>query len=120
VTATDAAGSPTTSTGSVTIRARSGFKVGKLALNKKKGVGRLPVTVEGPGRVSIRGKGVKGRGVTATGPGKVTLTVKAVGKALKTLKKKGKLKVTLTATFAPSGGDPASKKAKGTLRKKLK
>lgn len=119
VTAVDAAGTATTTGGSVTIRPRTGFTVGKLKLNKKKGTAKLPVTVEGPGRVTLRGKGVKGAGVSAESARTVQLPVKAVGKFLKKLKKKGKLKVSLSVTFTPEGGQPGTKKTKGTLRKKL-
>jgi len=119
VTVADPAGTSVSRSGTVVIGPRTGFTLGKLALNKKKGTATLPVSVEESGSVSIKGKGIKGVSAKPPAPGQVKLKVKAVGKTLKKLKKKGKVKITLTVTFTPSGGGPASKQAKGTLRKKL-
>ncbi|HEY5976510.1 MAG TPA: PKD domain-containing protein [Solirubrobacterales bacterium] len=118
-TVTDPAGTAVSRQGQVVVRPRGNFSVGKLILDKKKGTAKLPVTVDGPGTVSVRGKGVKSARKVAGGAVSMKLPIKSVGGSLKKLKKKGKLKVSLTVTFAPDGGDPGSKPAKGTLRKKL-
>jgi hypothetical protein len=116
-TVVDAAGNAKSQSGVVTIRARSDFSIGKRSLNKKKGTGKLAVTVGGPGTVSVRGKGVKAVSVNVAEAGLVKVPVRAVGKWAKKLRKKGKLKLKLTVTFAPKGGDPAAKQAGITLRK---
>jgi hypothetical protein len=114
----DPAGTVVSQSGQVVVRPRGTFTIGKLLLDKKKGTAKLPVTVDGPGAVSVRGKGVKSTRVRAGGPVSVKVPIKTVGSSSKKLKKKGKLKISLTVTFSPDGGQPASKPAKGTLRKK--
>jgi len=96
---------------------------GKLALNKKKGTGKLAVTVPGPGTLVAVGKGkakkLKRASLTATGAGTLKLPLKpnAVGK--KILNAKGKLKTRIAVTFTPTGGLAATQTYKVTLKKTL-
>ena len=117
-TATDPAGTSTSGQGRIVVRPRTGFSVGKLQLNKKKGIARIPISFEERGSITVKGRGIRTARANPSAPGRVKLTVRAVGRSLKKLKKKGKLKIKLTVTFAPTGGEPASKGTRGTLRKK--
>ena len=101
---TDGGGATATATGSIAIAPANGFTLGKLKLNRKKGTGTLAVTVPGPGRLALSGKGLKTAGMQVKAAGTVKLPVKAVGKALKRLASKGRLKVTAKISFTPEGG----------------
>jgi hypothetical protein len=103
------------------------FSLAKGKVNKANGTAKLPVTVPGPGVLTLQGKGVKSQRVPAAGlrlsrpvpgAGTVTLKVKAKGSSLKKLKALGRLKVKVTITFTPTGGTPASatRKVKLVLR----
>ena len=59
VTARDAVGRETTTTGTILVKARNYFSFGKLTLNRKKGTATLVVNVPEPGTVVASGKGVK-------------------------------------------------------------
>ena len=104
VTATDAAGTPTAVSGTIAIRTPGNFKVGKLTRKRKKGTAKLSVEVDGPGTLTISGKGIEKTTVHPTREGVVKLPIKAVGKALKTLNKTGELKTQAKISFAPEGG----------------
>jgi hypothetical protein len=95
--------------------------LGKPALNKKKGTAKLPVTVPGPGTLTIvdvklTGKRIKGKTVQAIGPGTVNLPVKPTRPARNALAKRGKQKVKVAITFTPTGGFIASVTRKLILR----
>ena len=95
--------------------------VGKPALNKKKGTAKLPVTVPGPGVLTIADvkktkKRIKAKTLTATAAGTLKLPVKPTSSARKTLKEKGKLKLKVAVTFTPTGGLAATVKRKLTLK----
>jgi FtsP/CotA-like multicopper oxidase with cupredoxin domain len=96
---------------------------GKLALNKKKGTGKLTINVPGPGTLHVVSKGKKktiktvNLAPTAAGALKVPLNPTGVGR--KALKNKGKLKAQLEVTFTPTGGLPNTQIYKVTLKKTL-
>jgi hypothetical protein len=104
------------------------FTIGKPKRKKAKGTARLPVTVPGPGELSLEGKkvvsqrpagGERADAETATtvdSAGTVKLLVKSKGKAKRKLKETGKTKVRLTVTFIPTGGTPASQDAAVKLK----
>jgi hypothetical protein len=97
------------------------FVLGKPVLNKKKGTAKLPVTVPGPGTLTIADvkktkKRVKAKTLAATAAGTLNLPVKPTSPARKTLKKKGRLKVKVAVTFTPTGGLVASVTRKLTLK----
>jgi hypothetical protein len=104
------------------------FTVGNATRNQKKGTAQIPVTVPGPGMLTLNGKGVKAR--TAGGPtartsvasaGTVPLTIKPKGKTKKKLLRRHKAKVRLSITFLPNAdaghpaGDPSTQRAKVKL-----
>jgi hypothetical protein len=95
--------------------------LGKPALNKKKGTAKLPVTVPGPGTLTIADvkttkNRVKAKTLTATAAGTLNLPVKPTSSARKTLKEKGKLKLKVAVTFTPTGGFAAAVTRKLTLK----
>jgi hypothetical protein len=96
------------------------FTIGKLKLNKKKGTGKLAVTVPGAGQLALTGKSLKAQKATATVGGTISLKLKAAKKGKKKLKKKGRLKTTAKVTFTPNGGDPATQQKQVKLKKKRK
>ncbi len=94
------------------------FTLGKLTLNRKKGIATLGVTVAAAGALSVGGKNVKSSTVRVAGPGQATLTIKAKGKAKKKLSKSGKTKLKLEIAFSPTGGTSASQTLSATLKVK--
>jgi hypothetical protein len=101
------------------------FTIGKAERNKRNGTAKLPVTLPGPGTLSLSGKGVKAR--SAAGPvaqkrvaasGTITLTIKPKGKTKSKLLLSHKARVSVNVTFAPSAtpdhaaGDPTTQTTK--------
>ena len=93
--------------------------LGKAKLNKKKGTALLPVTVPGPGTLTLSGKGAVDQTLAPDRADTVNLLVKAKGKAKRKLKHAGKVKVEVKASFTPAGGTSTSQTKSITLRKKL-
>jgi hypothetical protein len=96
------------------------FTLGKIARNKQKGTAQIPVTVPGPGVLTLNGKGVKtrttaGARTSVASAGTARLTVKPKGKVKKKLRSRHKAKVRVSITFAPNG-DPASNHPAGDPR----
>ncbi len=108
---------------------RSVFRLGKVKLHKDKGTATIPVTVPGPGKVTLTGKGVvkqrpasgaRGALARAVGKaGKVKLLVKAKGKRKRTLNRNGKVKVKVKVTVTPTGGTRGSQTKRIKLKKTL-
>ena len=96
---------------------------GKLALNKKKGTGKLTINVPGPGTLTAVSKGkkktIKTVNLTATAAGALKVPLNAVGQGRKALNNKGKLMAQLAVTFTPTGGAPNAQIYKITLKKTL-
>lgn len=95
--------------------------LGKPALNKKKGTAKLPVTVPGPGTLTIADvkktkQRVKAKTFTVTAAGTLNLPVKPTKSARKALKAMGKLKLKVAVTFTPTGGFAAAASRKLTLK----
>jgi sugar lactone lactonase YvrE len=103
------------------------FSLGKVKRNKKKGTAILPVTVPGPGKVTMSGKGVKrvartsaaDRTARAVAAGTLRLTIKSKGKARGKLSRRGRAKLKVSVTFTPTNGDPNTQRKKLVLLKKL-
>jgi hypothetical protein len=105
------------------------FSFGKLKRKRTKGTATLPVTVPGPGTLSVSGKGVvKQRSPWAASAsldrvvseaGTVKLLIKAKGKAKRKLTRTGKVKMKVRVTYTPADGTPNSKTSKVKLKKKL-
>ncbi|HEX3042061.1 MAG TPA: hypothetical protein VHP56_08255 [Solirubrobacterales bacterium] len=93
------------------------FSFGKVTLNEKRGTASLAVTVPGPGKLVLGGKGVKGATKSVAAAGKATLSIKATGKALKKLNNTGSASLVAKVTFTPTGGSPRTKTKSLTLKK---
>jgi hypothetical protein len=119
VSATDAVGRTGTSAGTIQVKARNFFKLGKLKRNRKKGTATLAVTIPEPGALVASAKGVKKATVRSAKGATVRIPLKAAGRGLKRLNKKGKLKFRLKVTYAPVGGDPNTQQRRLRLDKKL-
>lgn len=96
--------------------------LGKPALNRKRGIAKLPVTVPGAGTLLIKDakakgkKRIKAKTLTASAAGTLKLPVKPTKFARKTLAAKGRLKLKVAVTFTPTGGFAATMTRKLTLR----
>ncbi len=119
VAASDAAGTPVTAAGTIAILPSNRFAIGRLSLHRRKGTGTFVVTVPGPGKLVLSGKGVKKSSRRVKGAGAVKLPIRARGKALERLEKRGKVRVALAISFTPDGGTTLVKHKKVTLIKKL-
>jgi hypothetical protein len=96
---------------------------GKLTLNKKKGTGKLAITVPGAGTLQVKNKGkklIKPQNLTSTGAATLKVALLPAGQGRKIINQKGKLKLQLQATFTPTGGAAATQTYKVTLKKTLK
>jgi WD40 repeat protein len=93
------------------------FTFGKVKLNKKKGTAALTVSLPGPGKLVLGGKGVKAATTPVAAAGKATLAIKAIGKALKKLNSTGATSLGAKVTFTPTGGSPRTKTKSLTLKK---
>jgi hypothetical protein len=91
------------------------FTVGKLSRNRDRGTGMLPVTVAGPGSVTLASSKLKPQAIVATGAGEVAVPVKAAGDAKRKLRRTGKLKTLVSLTFTPSGGSAAAQESRVKL-----
>jgi hypothetical protein len=99
------------------------ISLGKPKLNKSNGTATVPVTVPGPGALTLAGKGVvtrsaqtsRSRAVSAAGT--LNLVVKPRGKAKRKLSSAGTAKVTVAITYTPTGGKPNGAQRKIKLRK---
>ena len=121
VTAGNQAGTATqTSSG------RGVFKIGRVRLNRRKGTARLPVTVAGPGAITLTGKGVltrrispgfQARGEAAAAGSTTTLLIKVKGKRRKKLSRTGRVKVSVKVTYTPTGGTPGAQAKRIKLKK---
>lgn len=103
VTATDGAGTETSSTATVAVVARNDFQLGRFRANRKKGTGRLGVTVPEPGRLVLSGRGIRKASV-AVQPGSTSLTVAPTRRGSRTLAKRGRLRARLEVAYSPTGG----------------
>lgn len=95
------------------------FKFGKLKLNKQKGTATLAVVLSSPGKLVLKGKGLKKVTRAAKKAATVTLPIAFVGKTKKTLDESGKARAQAKLTFTPTGGTAATKQKSLTLKKKL-
>jgi PKD domain len=118
-TVADALGRTATSFGTILVKARNHFTIGKLKRNRKRGTATLTVTIPEPGAIVASGKGIKKATVRAAKGGALKVPLKAVGKGLKRLKANGRLKAKLKIAYSPVGGDTSTQQHRVTLQKKL-
>lgn len=93
--------------------------IGKVKLNKAKGTATLTISVPGPGKLALSGKGVQAATKSVAAAGKATLSIKASGKALGKLNEKGAVSLKAKVTFTPTGGSPGVANKSLTLKKQL-
>jgi PKD domain len=119
VTAVDALNKTATATGTILVKARNYFTIGKLKKNRRKGTATLTVTIPEPGTLVASGRGIRKATVRSAKAGTVKVPLKAAGKGRKALNRKGRLKARLKVAYSPDGGDANSKQLRVTLEKKL-
>jgi PKD repeat protein len=119
VTAKDAVGKTVTSSGTILVKARNHFTIGKLKRNRKKGTATLTVTVPEPGTVVLAGKWIRKATVRTAKGGVLKVRIKAAGRGLRRLNKRGKLKARLRIAYSPDGGDTSTQQRRVTLQKTL-
>jgi PKD repeat protein len=119
VTSKDAAASTVTASGEITILPSNEFLIGRFSPRRKLGTGTLALTLPGPGKLVLSGRGVKRERLRPKRAGKVRISVRARGAAHKTLLKRGQVKLALSIAFTPSGGTTRLKHKNVTLIKKL-
>jgi hypothetical protein len=100
------------------------FSFGKPKLNTKKGTATEPVTVPGPGDLTLTGKDVATQrpaqasaSRTVSVAGTVKLLVKPKGKIRRRLNETDRAKVKVTITYTPTGGSPNAQTKTIKLRK---
>ncbi len=90
------------------------FSFGLIPLNRARGTATLNLTLPGPGKVTISGKGVRKASKSVAKAGKLNLPINPAGSAKATLDRVGSASVKVSVKFAPAGGSP------GTVSKRLK
>jgi hypothetical protein len=92
------------------------FKFGKLKLNRRKGTATLTVVVSGPGRLTLKGKGLRRAAAAPKRAGIVKLPVRTVGRAKRRLMKTGRVRLKALVTFTPRGGAALTRPKSVTLK----
>ena len=80
------------------------IQLGKLERNKQKGTGKVPVTVNGPGTLSLDGKGVVAKTRSVAAAGTVKLPIKPKGEPARKLNDQGHVRTQVTITYTPDTG----------------
>jgi hypothetical protein len=111
---------------SAVIEPSHNFTIGSIVRNRKKGTARVKVSVPGPGRLALSGKGVRAQTASrrdsaaaksVAAAGTVALLVRAKGRQSRRLEHAGKVKLKVSITYTPTGGSPGSTTLKLNLRK---
>jgi hypothetical protein len=92
------------------------FSLGKAKLLRKSGDASLTVTLPGPGKLVLEGKGLLRVTEAVKRKGSVALTIKPNRQTKKTLEKNGKAKVIAKITFTPTAGTPHTESKTLTLK----
>ncbi len=90
------------------------FVIGRPILNRRRGTAKLPITVPGPGTVSLSGVRAPTR---VNGAGTVDVEITAHGRFRRVLRRRGLVRVTVTVTFLPDGGTANSEQLTLALRR---
>ncbi len=96
------------------------FRFTDVFLDRTTGTATLQIQLSNPGSVTLIGKGLKTRRATrnVAVASTVRFGVAAAGARKRKLNRKGRVLVKLTATFTPTGGDPATQVLNVRLKKK--
>jgi PKD repeat protein len=119
VTATDSVGRTATSAGTILVKARNFFTIGKLKRNRRRGTATLEVSIPEPGTLVASTRGIRKATVKAAQGGTVKVPLKAAGKGLRKLNEKGSLRFRLKVAYSPVGGDTSTQERRLRLEKKL-
>jgi DNA-binding beta-propeller fold protein YncE len=93
------------------------FKFGRVKLNRRRGTGVLFVKVPGPGRLLLRGGGVRWVRRHAGRGGIVRMPVVPIDRAKRHLRRHHRVKLRIKVTFTPTGGRPFTKSKKIHLKR---
>jgi hypothetical protein len=96
------------------------FTLGTVTRDRRRGSAGVTAYVSNPGLVTLSGKGLKKAHATKTVAvaGPVPFQFASAGARKRRLERTGKVTVSVTVTFLPTGGDPASKVVTVKLRKR--
>jgi hypothetical protein len=94
------------------------FGFGELKLDRSRGTASLAVNVPGPGRLRLRGKGVKSIQRQPEAGGIVSLQIRPRSGTRRALNLEGKARVRVRITYVPSDGGPHTKTKRIELRKR--
>jgi hypothetical protein len=95
----------------------SGFTLGGITRDRKRGTATITATTSNPGLVTLAGKGLKkhaSKSLAVAGP--VTFAIAVVGPTKRRLQLKGAITVRLATTFYPTNGDPSNQSINLKLR----
>jgi sugar lactone lactonase YvrE len=94
------------------------FRFAGLVKNRSNGYAVLFVRVPGPGRVILKGRGVRRLARGAQGPMRVRLPIKPKVRLRHFLKRHGKGRIRVEVTFRPVGGEPFTREKPILLKRK--
>lgn len=92
------------------------FILGKAKSLVKSGGATLALTLPGPGKLVLKGKGLITLTKVVMAKGSFSVAIKPTKKTAAKLKKAGKVKVTAEITFTPTGGTPHTESKALTLK----
>ena len=120
VRAYDAAGNqgPAASRAFTIVTPSNDFSIAKPKKNTKRGTADLFVTVPDPGKLELKGRGLKPVTKAISKAGTTKLRVAATGSAARKLSAAGALKVVAKVTFTPEGGEAKAKSQRIKLVRK--
>src|SRR6266540_4750247 len=98
------------------VRNLFGFR--ELKLDRSRGTARLGVKVPGPGRLRLRGKGVKSVQRHPEAAGIISLPIRPRYGTRRVLNQEGKARVQVRVTYEPTNGGPHTKTKRIELRKR--
>jgi DNA-binding beta-propeller fold protein YncE len=98
------------------VRNLFGFR--ELKLDRSRGTARLGVKVPGPGRLRLRGKGVKSVQRQPEAAGIISLPIRPRYRTGRVLDLEGKARVRVRVTYVPTNGGPHTKTKRIELRKR--
>lgn len=94
------------------------FRFAGLVRNRRNGYAVLLVHVPGPGRLVLKGRGVRRLARSARGAGRVRLPVKPKVRLRHFLKRHGKGRIRVEVTFTPLGGVPKTREKPILLKRR--
>jgi hypothetical protein len=98
------------------VRNLFGFR--ELKLDRSRGTASLGVKVPGPGRLRLRGKGVKSVERHPEAAGIISLPIRPRHRTRRALDREGKARVRVRVTYEPTNGGPHTKTKGIELRKR--